>query len=64
MLSYSSREIIRIIKSDGWYFFKTSGSHYQFKHHAKKGKVTIPHPRKDLPYKTVKSILVQAGIYQ
>ncbi|WP_413926715.1 type II toxin-antitoxin system HicA family toxin [Clostridioides sp. ZZV14-5902] len=34
----------------------------QFKHPTKKGKVTVPHPNKDLPLRTVKSIFKQAGI--
>jgi predicted RNA binding protein YcfA (HicA-like mRNA interferase family) len=38
------------------------GSHQQFKHPTKKGKVTIPHPKKDLPIGTVHSILKQAGL--
>jgi predicted RNA binding protein YcfA (HicA-like mRNA interferase family) len=38
------------------------GSHQQFKHPTKKGKITIPHPKKDLPIGTVRSILKQAGI--
>ncbi|MGE0109227.1 MAG: type II toxin-antitoxin system HicA family toxin [Bdellovibrionales bacterium] len=40
----------------------TRGSHHQFKHPMKVGRVTVPHPKKDLPQKTVKSILKQAGI--
>ena len=62
MKSYSSVELIKILQNDGWYFYKATGSHHHFKHPFKKGKVTIPHPRKDLPYKTSKSIFVQAGI--
>ncbi len=38
------------------------GSHCQFKHPLKKGRVTIPHPKKDLPIKTVMSIFKQAQI--
>ncbi|WP_322789224.1 type II toxin-antitoxin system HicA family toxin [Carboxydothermus ferrireducens] len=38
------------------------GEHHQFKHPVKKGKVTVPHPKKNIPIKTVKSILKQAGI--
>ncbi|HFL3251971.1 TPA: type II toxin-antitoxin system HicA family toxin [Clostridioides difficile] len=38
------------------------GDHHQFKHPIKKGKVTVPHPKKDLPIRTVKSIFKQAGI--
>jgi predicted RNA binding protein YcfA (HicA-like mRNA interferase family) len=38
------------------------GSHHQYKHPTKPGKVTVPHPRKDLPIGTARSILKQAGI--
>lgn len=55
-------ELIRLLEADGWYFHRAVGSHNHFKHPTKKGKVTVPHPRKDLPVKTVKSILQQAGI--
>lgn len=62
MKSYSSREIISLLLKDGWYEIACGGDHHQFKHPTKNGKVTIPHPRKDLPIKTVKSIARQAGI--
>ena len=57
-----SRELIKIIEADGWYLVGTKGSHNHFKHGVKKGRVTIPHPKKDLPQQTVKSILKQAGL--
>ncbi|MDF2922513.1 MAG: hypothetical protein K0R57_1427 [Paenibacillaceae bacterium] len=57
-----SRELIKLIEANGWYFVRASGSHYQFKHSEKAGLVTIPHPKKDLPIKTIKSILKQAGL--
>ncbi len=57
MKSYSSREIIKILNADGWYEVACIGDHP-----IKKGRVTIPHPNKDLPIKTVKSIFKQAGI--
>lgn len=57
-----SREIIKKIEKDGWYLVRARGSHHQFKHPTKPGKVTIPHPKKDLPKKTVESILKQAGL--
>jgi len=41
---------------------RIKGSHHQLKHPTKKGTVTIPHPKKDLPRKTFESILKQAGI--
>lgn len=62
MPSNSSRELIKLIESDGWFLVHTAGSHHQFKHPTKKGKVTIPHPNKDLPRNTVKSIMKQAGL--
>lgn len=57
-----SRDVIRIIEQDGWYEVAVKGSHHQFKHPTKAGRVTIPHPKKDLPMPTVKSILKQAGL--
>lgn len=62
MKIYSSREIIKEIEADGWYLSKIIGSHHHFKHQTKKGKVTVPHPKKDLKPGTSKSILEQAGI--
>ena len=62
MKSYSSRDIIQILEADGWYYEDSSGSHNQYKHTTKKGKVTVPHPRKDIPVGTVRNIFSQAGI--
>ncbi len=62
MRSYSSREVIKMLKQDGWYEVNCVGDHHQFKHLTKKGRVTITHPRKDIPLGTLKSILAQAGI--
>ncbi len=50
----SSREIIKILKKDGWYLEETKGSHNHFVHNTKKGRVTVPHPKKDLPTGTIK----------
>jgi predicted RNA binding protein YcfA (HicA-like mRNA interferase family) len=57
-----SRSLIKMIEADGWYHVRTKGSHHHFKHPRKKGLVTVPHPEKDIPLGTVKSILKQAGI--
>lgn len=57
-----SLEIIKILKSNGWFKCHQKGSHCQFKHPVNTGRVTVPHPKKDLPVKTVKSILKQAKI--
>lgn len=57
-----SKELIKIIESDGWIYKDVKGSHHHYTHPYKKGKVTVPHPRKDLPKGTVSSILKQAGL--
>jgi len=57
-----SRDIIRELEADGWRFVGASGSHHHFKHPLKPGKVTIPHPRRDLHPKTLRSIYRQAGL--
>jgi len=57
------RELIRVIGNDGWRRVKTKGSHRQYKHPAKPGRVTIPgHPGDDLHPDTPKSVLKQAGL--
>ncbi|PJN91677.1 type II toxin-antitoxin system HicA family toxin, partial [Bacillus sp. mrc49] len=43
----SSRDIIKLIKKDGWYLDRVTGSHHHFKHPTKKGTTTVPHPKKD-----------------
>ncbi|WP_227431287.1 type II toxin-antitoxin system HicA family toxin [Psychrobacter sp. I-STPA6b] len=58
----NSREIIQKLESVGWYEVRVKGSHHHFKHKVKSGVVTVPHPKKDLPIGTVRSILKQAGI--
>lgn len=58
----SSKDLFKILKEDGWILKAIAGSHHHFVHPIKKGKVTVPHPRKDLPDKTVMSILKQAGL--
>jgi predicted RNA binding protein YcfA (HicA-like mRNA interferase family) len=57
-----STGIIKILRADGWKLKSITGSHYHFTHPIKAGKVTVPHPRKDLPKGTYNSILKQAGL--
>lgn len=57
-----SRQIIKELRKDGWYEVAHVGSHKQFKHSTKKGRVTVPHPKRDLPVGTLRSIEKQAGI--
>ena len=57
------RDIIKMIKSDGWYLVETRGSHQQYKHSVKPGRVTIAgHPSHDLAPGTLNSILKQAQL--
>ena len=58
------REIIKLLKNDGWYEVSQEGSHRQFKHPTKKGKVTVPihGTGQDIGPVLEKSILKQAGI--
>ncbi len=57
-----SRDIIRKLEADGWRLVGVTGSHHQFKHPTKKGRVTVTHPTKDMPIGTLKSIEKQAGM--
>jgi len=54
--------MIRMIEEDGWYLVAVKGSHHQYKHLYKPGRVTIKHPDSDLPKGTINSILKQAGL--
>ncbi len=58
----NSRDVIRRLREDGWFEVNQVGSHKQFKHGTKMGRVTGPHPKRDLPVGTLKSIEKQAGI--
>ncbi|MGH9424379.1 MAG: type II toxin-antitoxin system HicA family toxin [Thermoanaerobaculia bacterium] len=57
------REVIRLVEADGWGLVVTEGSHRQFKHPSKTGRVTVSgHPGDDMPKGTLASILRQAGL--
>ena len=52
-----------MLNDDGWYLVATRGSHRQFKHLTKPGRVTVPgKPSDDLAPGTLNSILKQAGL--
>jgi predicted RNA binding protein YcfA (HicA-like mRNA interferase family) len=57
-----SRDVIKELQKDGWYEVRQVGSHRQFKHPTKKGRVTVPHPKRDIPIGTLKSIEKHTGI--
>jgi len=57
------RDVTRLIEDDGWYLVATRGSHRQYKHPSKLGRVTIAgHPNDDLAPGTLNSILKQAQV--
>lgn len=57
------REVDKMLKKDGWYEVKKVGSHHQYKHPTKPGKVTVPeHAGRDVDMSIVKSIKRQAGL--
>lgn len=58
----NSRDVIRALERAGWFKVGSKGSHWQFKHPDKPGRATVPHPKRDLPLGTLRSIERQAGI--
>jgi predicted RNA binding protein YcfA (HicA-like mRNA interferase family) len=57
------RDMIKLIEADGWYLVVTKGSHRQYKHPSKPGRVTIAgHPSHELAPGTLNSIFKQAQI--
>lgn len=58
----SSREVLQRLKADGWEIVRQAGSHAHLAHPAKPGIVTVPHPKKDFPIGTIKSIEKQSGV--
>ena len=57
------RDVVRMLRAEGWFEARTRGSHRQFKHATKSGRVTVPgKPHDDLAPGTLNSILKQAGL--
>ena len=57
------RDVLRLLRDDGWVAVATRGSHMQFKHPTKAGRMTVAgQPSHDLAPGTLKSILVQAKL--
>jgi predicted RNA binding protein YcfA (HicA-like mRNA interferase family) len=57
------RDVIKLIEADGWYLVATRGSHRQYKHPNKPGRVTIAgHPGDELAPGTLNSVLKQAQL--
>jgi predicted RNA binding protein YcfA (HicA-like mRNA interferase family) len=58
----NSRKIISTLEAAGWLHVATKGDHWQFKHQTLPGRVTVPHPKRDIPIGTLRSIEKQSGI--
>jgi predicted RNA binding protein YcfA (HicA-like mRNA interferase family) len=57
------RDVIKLIENDGWLLVVTEGSHRQYKHPVKPGRVTVAgHRSEEVHPKTLRSILTQAGL--
>jgi predicted RNA binding protein YcfA (HicA-like mRNA interferase family) len=57
------RDVLKLIRDDGWYLVAQKGSHRQFKHPVKSGRVTVAgHPSQEMAKGTFGSILKQAGL--
>ena len=62
MKRYKVKEIINMLKADGWYLYAQKGSHRQFKHPVKEGKATVNgKPNETLSQELLNSIFKQAG---
>jgi predicted RNA binding protein YcfA (HicA-like mRNA interferase family) len=57
-----SRDIIAALEATGWRKVAQKGSHVQFKHPDRRGRVTVPHPERDIPIGTLRSIEKQSGL--
>ncbi|MGO8693861.1 MAG: type II toxin-antitoxin system HicA family toxin [Rectinemataceae bacterium] len=62
MKSWTSRDILKVLAADGWVVKHQVRSHVQLAHPTKPGKVTVPHPRKDLAPGAIKSIAPKPGL--
>jgi predicted RNA binding protein YcfA (HicA-like mRNA interferase family) len=58
----NAKEIIKELEQDGWKLVNVVGSHHQFKHPAKPGKVTVSVHKGEIHPKTLRSIRKQAGL--
>jgi len=57
------RDVVRLLRDDGWCLARTRGSHHQYKHPVKPGLVTIPgNPNDELAAGTLNSVMKQAGL--
>lgn len=58
----NSRDVIKALEADGWFEVAHKGSHKQFRHLTRPGRVTVVHPRRDYPIATLRSMEQQSGV--
>jgi predicted RNA binding protein YcfA (HicA-like mRNA interferase family) len=57
------RDVIKMLEADGWHLVATKGSHRQYKHSSKSGRVTVPgKPSDEMAPGTLNSVKKQAGL--
>ena len=57
-----SRDVMRLLRRDGWQQIRVNGDHHIFRHPVKPGLVIVPHPVQDIPIGTLRSIERQGGL--
>ncbi|MBE7530077.1 MAG: type II toxin-antitoxin system HicA family toxin [Ardenticatenaceae bacterium] len=60
-ITFDVNSLISRLYADGWKLVHIRGSHHQFKHPTKPGRVTVTHPKRDIPTSTLCNIFKQAG---
>jgi predicted RNA binding protein YcfA (HicA-like mRNA interferase family) len=60
-LEKNSRQIVRRLQTEGWVLVNVEGSHHKFRHPNHAYPIIVPHPKKDLPTGTARSIAKAAG---
>lgn len=58
----TAKQVEKLLLSDGWYLVTVNGSHHNYKHPTKSGRVTVPFHAGDIPKGTLNSIYKQAGL--
>ncbi len=61
MKSYSTKELAKMLRDDGWILKRTVGAHSQWKHTDRPGTVTLQSGQRDIRIANVRSIFRQAG---
>lgn len=58
-----SRLLMKELEEAGWTLDRVAGNHHIFTHRYYPNTIAVPHPKKDLPLGTVKSIRRRAGLF-